>query len=572
MTVYWVVWDAGAHWVVDRLEREGALPGVSRMRERGVFTAARPARPNCQTPPSLATLFTGTWPAEHRVTGFTVPGAGDGVASHVSGFAPGFPAMPTVWEAMSENDLTSALVHAPWVFGTDDHVGPHIDGAVEAYSDRLTRHALRTLDPGPGEQPWDIGGHRVDALVERAPDGTERVRLIGGELPLLLDPDQGWQPLELDRRNGTWVRCVRADGRLLLVHTGVWRTRTAGRNTKMLHRLAQCPPFAGEGVGPLYRRAAFGPRLAEGGDGSAEEVFLSSVECVARSFGAAADAVLQTHDADLVVVYLPMTDDVGHEFLGWCDERSAAHRPDLAARVWSYVRRCYRWSDAILGRVLDRAGAEDTVVLGADHGMVGSTHLVHLNDQLVRSGLAVRGADGELDPAGSQVFYHPANNGSLWPGERTAGDPVRARQAMARARAALSSVTDPETDRPVVAGFLDGDGEPLTDTPADIPADPATDAAVTYVALADDYQPSSVLLGEGPVVRRVAKTGAHVVNTGDSRLHAVHAAIGPGIRPGRAPGVLDNTLPAALVLGQLGLGTDAERLYDSGPFEPTDEG
>ncbi|MBK3595052.1 MULTISPECIES: alkaline phosphatase family protein [Streptomyces] len=562
MTVYWVVWDAGAHWVVDRLEREGALPAVSSMRERGVFTAARPARPNCQTPPSLATLFTGTWPAEHQVTGFTVPGAGEGVASHVSGFAPGFPAAPPVWEAMSENDLTSALVHVPWVFGADDRVGPHVDGAVEAYSGRLTRHALHVLDPGPGVQPWEIGPYRVQAEVERDPDGALRVRVTGGER-LLLTPEDGWRPLELDRYNGTWVRCVRVAEGLVLVHTGVWRARTGGRNTKTLHRLAQCPPFAGEGVGPLYRRGAFGPRLAEGGDGSAEEVFLSSVECVARSFAAAADAVLDTHDADLVVVYLPMTDDVGHEFLGWCDERSAAHRPDIAERVWSYIRRCYTWSDTVLGRVLDRAGDEDTVVLGADHGMVGSTHLVHLNDQLVHAGLAARDVDGDLDPDGSQVFYHPANNGSLWVAEGSADDPAHVRRVMSRARAALSSITDPETGRPVVAGFLDHAGEPLSGA--------QEDAEVAYVALADDYQPSALLLGEGPPVRPAAKPGAHVVNTGDSRLHAIHASVGPGISSGATSDPVDNTLSAALVLGQLGLGPAADTLYRTGSCEPTDE-
>ncbi|MFF8292638.1 alkaline phosphatase family protein [Streptomyces sp. NPDC016309] len=566
MTVYWVVWDAGAHWVVDRLEREGALPAVTRMRERGAFAAARPARPNCQTPPSLATLFTGTWPAEHQVTGYTVPGAGQGVASHVSGFSPGFPAVPPVWETLSENDLTSALVHAPWVFDAEDRVGPHVDGAVEAYSNRLTRHAVRALEPCPGLQDWEIGGHHVEARVEAGPAGPRAVRVgvpaAAGER-LTLTPGDDWRPLALDPEHGTWVRCVRAEERLMLVHTGVWRARTAGRNRETLRRLAQCPPFAGEGVGPLYREAVFGPRLAEGGDGSAEEVFLSSVRCVARSFGAAADAVLDTHDADLVVVYLPMTDDVGHELLGWCDESSAAHRPDIADRVWSYIRRCYGWSDAILGRVLDRAGAEDTVVLGADHGMVGSSHLVHLNDQLVLAGLAVCTPGGELDPDGSQVFYHPANNGSLWAAERVAKDPAYARKAMAQAREALSAITDPDTGRPVLTGFLDRDGAPLTD--------PDADPAVAYVALADDYQPTAQLLGEGPVVRRVPKTGAHVVNTGDSRLHAIHAAVGPGIPAGAAAGVVDNTWPAALVLGQLGMGPDAAGARGTGLHEPTDE-
>lgn len=35
MTVYWMVWDAAARWIVDRLEAEGALPAVSELRARG---------------------------------------------------------------------------------------------------------------------------------------------------------------------------------------------------------------------------------------------------------------------------------------------------------------------------------------------------------------------------------------------------------------------------------------------------------------------------------------------------------------------------------------------------------
>ncbi|MGW4894279.1 alkaline phosphatase family protein [Kitasatospora sp. NPDC004240] len=548
MTVYWVVWDAAAHWVVDRLEREGALPAVTRMRAGGTVAAARPARPNCQTPPSLATLFTGTWPAEHGVTGYTVPGAGDGLADHVSGFAPRFPAVPPVWESASENDLRSAFVHAPWVFDEQSAVGQYVDGAVEAYSRRLTRHAVLELTPGGGPRHWDVGGHLVE--VETGAGGEVRLATAGAEL--VAGPDGRWRPLALDADGlGTWVACVRTPERLLLAHTGVWVPRTGGRNRRLVRRLRDCPPFAGEGVGPLYRAGVFGPRLAEGGDGSAEEVFLSSVECATRAFGAAADAVLAEHAADLVVVYLPMTDDVGHELLGFCDEKSAAHRPDIADRVWSYLERCYRGSDAILGRVLDRAGPEDTVVLGADHGMVGSTHLVHVNDHLVRAGLAAVATAGALDVARSRVIYHPANNGSLWATEQD--DPVRAGAAMARALAALRTLTDPADGRPVVRGFLDADGCPLADEDAPPP--------VAFLVLDDDYQPSSLLTGDGGVVRPCAKSGAHVVYTGDPRLHAIHAATGPGIPAGTDLDTVDNTLPARLVLRQLGVGTAPAPAY-----------
>ncbi|MGW2584226.1 alkaline phosphatase family protein [Streptomyces virginiae] len=541
MTVYWVVWDAAAHWVVDRLEREGALPAVSRMRAHGTIAAARPARPNCQTPPSLATLFTGTWPRDHQVTGYTVPGAGKGFASHVSGFAAHFPAAPPVWETVSERNLSSAFAHVPWVFGERSTVGPYVDGAVEAYSRRLTRHRHLELAPDGGPVHWDVAGHQIEVELT-SPDGPVRLRTAGAELRI--DAGGAWQPLRLDGAGlGTWVGCVRTPGRLLLVHTGVWNPRTGGRNHRLVERLQASPPFAGEGVGPLYRAGVFGPRLAEGGDGSAESVFLSSVECVTQVFGAATDAVLQEHQADLVVVYLPMTDDVGHELLGWCDEKSGANRPDIADRVWSYVRRCYQGSDEILGRVLDRAQAGDTVVLGADHGMVGSTHLVHVNDRLVDAGLATPATADTLDVERSQVIYHPANNGSLWVTDRS--DPALSREAMARALACLRTLADPETGARVVRGFLDSGGNALADE-----SDPPP---VVFLVLDDDYQPSALRSDDGVTVRRWPKTGAHVVYTGDSRLHAIHAAVGPGIPAGADLQTVDNTMPARLILRQLGV-------------------
>ncbi|MDM4721526.1 DUF6001 family protein [Micromonospora sp. WMMA1363] len=520
MTVYWVVWDAAAHWVVSRLEQQDVLPAVRRMRERGQLAAARPARPNCQTPPSLATLFTGTWPAEHGVTGYTVPGAGrGGPGSHLSGFAPRFPAVPPVWETLGAR---GAYVHVPWVFDGADAVAAHVDAAVEAYSRRTVRHTATEVEPGPARE-WLIGPHPV--TVEATGDG---VRVTGhGEVWLTVGG--GWQPLWLTGdRIGTWAACARSGDRLLLVHTGVWRPRYGGADPALLDRMRDCPPFAGEGVGPLYRAGLFGDRLADGGDGTAEEFFLSSVECAVRSFGAVTDAVLAGHDAELVVIYLPMTDDVGHEMLGFCDERSAAYRPDITERIWSLVGHCYRWSDEILGRVLDAAGPDDSVVLGADHGMVGSAYLVHVNDQLVTAGLAVTGADGEVDPDRSAAFYHPANNGALY----ATGDGL-----LPRAKAALREL-------PVPMRFLDPDGRPLADGETG-------DPRVTFVALHDDYQPTAAVAGAPPYVRPLHKVGAHVVWTGSDRLHAIHAAVGPDIVAGSAPGLIDNTAPARLVHRQV---------------------
>jgi hypothetical protein len=558
MTVYWVVWDAAAHWIVDRLEREGALPAVRRLHAAGARAAARPPSPNCQTPTSLATLFTGKSAQEHGVIGFTVPGGpGDPIELHRSGFSPGFPARPPVWRLAQAQGRRTAFVHAPWVFGADGAVGPGVDAAIEAYSSQLADSDILMLRPG-ARQLWPAGPDDVEVV----PTATG-ARLITGAGSYDLGAEQGWVPVRLREGVGFWVRLLGTNGTsnegTLLVRTGTWSTRLAGTNRRLLERLAATEPFAGKGVGSLYLSGCFGPRLIEGGDGSAEEVFVSSLACVNRSIAGVADAVLMDHDADLVVIYLPLTDDVGHEIVGLCDPLSAAYRPDVADAIWAQVRRCYSWVDALLGRVLDRAGVGgggatgDMVILSADHGIVGGAYLVHLNEALIRTGLTVTGADGQIDPRGSAVLYHPANNGALRVNhDELPGGLVPREQSGAvlrKAMGALTAIAAPDilalAGQQVVAGFLDEHGRPL-------PPDSVRERADTaYVLLHDDYQPSAAVDG-GPVVRPMRKSAAHVVNTGASRLHATFAVAGPGIGAGVDLGVVDNTLAAELVLRLLG--------------------
>jgi hypothetical protein len=558
MTVYWVVWDAAAHWIVDRLEREGALPAVRRLRAAGARAAARPPTPNCQTPTCLATLFTGTMPQEHGVTGFTVPGGlADPVEAHRSGFLPGFPARPPVWRLAQAHGRRCAFVHVPWVFDADGAVGPGVDAAIEAYSAQLADSDVLTLLPDARQQ-WPAGGEDVEVIPT---SGGARLVTRAGIHDL--DAGQGWVPVRQREGVGFWARVLTTNGGAsdpgpLLVRTGVWSTRVAGANRRLVERLAATTPFAGKGIGSLYRTGRFGPRLVDGGDGSAEEIFVSSLACVYRSFADAVDAVLDDHDADLVVIYLPVTDDVGHEFAGVCDPVSAAYRPDVADAIWAQVRRCYSWVDALLDRVLDRAGVHagrataDLVVLSADHGIVGSAYLVHLNEALIRAGLVAIGADGQLDPRGSAVVYHPANNGTLRVNhDELPGGLVPKEQSGAllrKAMGALTAIAPPgaplSANQPVVTGFLDKQGRSL-------PPDSVGEHDDTaYVLLHDDYQPTAAVDG-GPVVRPMRKSAAHVVNTGTSRLYATFAVAGAGIAEGVNLGLADNRLGAELVLRHL---------------------
>ena len=76
------------------------------------------------------------------------------------------------------------------------------------------------------------------------------------------------------------------------------------------------------------------------------------------------------------------------------------------------------------------------------------------------------------------------------------------------------------------------------------------------MVLSDGYQPSAAADG-GAVVRAMAKSAAHVINTGTSRLHAVFCAAGPGLPAGLDLGLIDNTAVAPFVLERVEAGAAA---------------
>ncbi|MFF0659407.1 alkaline phosphatase family protein [Micromonospora tulbaghiae] len=524
MTVYWVVWDAGARWLVDGLDARGRLPNVRRLQAAGARAAARPARPNCQTPPSLATLFTGAPAHEHGVTGFRVPDPRWFGASR-SGFDPVVCAVPPVWQRLG---VRSAFVHVPWVLDPHGQVGEYVDAAVEAYSGRLTRHAM--LRPGQGGVP--LVDALPDAAVVAARSGGTVVSGPSGTVPVT----DSWVEVDLGGGLGCHVRRVsRPDGEVLL-RTGVWRTRWAGGDRALVQRLRALPAFAGEGAGSVYRAGDFGVRLPEGGDGAAEELLLSSMEPAARTFAAAADVVLDRHRADLVVVYLPMTDDIGHELAGWVDAAGPAYRPELARPGWNLLSRVYRAADAILGRVLDRAGPDDTVLLTADHGIMAMTHDVYPNAVLAVAGLAAPDGRGGVEPDRSAVVFHPAGDGSLWVNPQARAQHP-ARPWLRHAVEVLAAAPGPG-GQPLLLGLADGRGEPVFDLAG---------RDHVYCRFAAGLLAQPGMPGNGVVYAPTRKSGGHLAGDGDPRLDAVYAAMGPGLPSGADLGRIDNVDVAAAV-------------------------
>ncbi|MBK6830019.1 MAG: alkaline phosphatase family protein [Flavobacteriales bacterium] len=88
----------------------------------------------------------------------------------------------------------------------------------------------------------------------------------------------------------------------------------------------------------------------------------------AASIEAAAHVAMAAGEWDATMIFFDAIDTVGHHFMQFRPPRMA-HVSDREVRLYGDVMdRVYEWHDEALGRLLDRAGADTTVLLLSDHG------------------------------------------------------------------------------------------------------------------------------------------------------------------------------------------------------------
>ena len=493
MTTFWVVWDGAAEWIVAQLVELNCLPATAELRRRGLSASLTPSSPNCQTPPGLASLFTGSTPAENGVTGFWVPGARSGdVSTSKPAFAPGICSRPMLWDDFDDPTTTSMLLHTPWTFDENDRVSDHVVGAVEACGRRIARERACVVAPGTSVV-WDDIGVAV-TIVHPTPGGDTLELFSEGTAPVTLSDEWTLYPPGDGPR--AWYRIVKTENGLACVRTGVWQPRIAGSDPESRARL---------------RRAT------------------SELPFVGNSFWHTVAAALDCEELpDLVVLYLPLTDDIGHELVGLLDSVPAPNERSLASLGWDLLGRGYAVADEILGDVMIRARPEGTIVLSADHGMVPVTATFYPNNVLVDGGFAISEPDGDdgAAPRQSPVFYHAANNGLLVRGSAGPTEHVPASpDPLLEAMRLLLECRDPATGVRAIQRFVDERGAELERT-----APPADSA---YAIFASGILPRSTVTSGHPAFGAPLRSAAHTTYNGDPRLDATFTVCGPDALPER---------------------------------------
>jgi hypothetical protein len=447
------------------------------------------------------------------------------------------------------------LSHVAWSFDGHGAAAPATIFAVEGYTKRLSRGSVTVLEVQPhGEAQCEVtlGPYTLAAVWDAA-----TVRIMhepsGQSCRLALPADHTVQQATLDLEPGLGVvlSTMRRpyDGALLLCASGLWQVRTS-REDDLEAFQRETGPFVGEGLGFLYRKGLFGPRLAEGGDGSAERLLVDSIARAASYFERASLAALARQpDADLYISYQPCIDDIEHELLGWCDPRSRAYRPAIAAEAWAVLRRVYQLADHHLASVLRQVGPAATVIVSSDHGMAGMTDTVHINQALAADGLLAFDANGAPDLPRTRILYHPANNGSLWintarrPGGIVSNDdePTVVMQAVAT----LRSLTDPATGAPVIHAVYPEDGGEQSGWGPSL--------GDLFLAAADGYELSAAPSPTGRVITPTPKSASHATYPDRAALRGIFYSCGPGLRAGLDLGEIDNREVFPLVCRQLGI-------------------
>ncbi|WP_321817246.1 MULTISPECIES: alkaline phosphatase family protein [unclassified Paraburkholderia] len=399
----WLVIDGLSWQLVEQLADRRPHSILTRaLRDRRAIRLM-PLIPNCQTPPSLFSIFSGTDVTRHGLTGYLVPTPSNDTPF---GFADGFSQWPRniqmVWDRLAAAGYRLRLCAAPFV--QQERLGIALVGRTNVYGgfavapeamvdgERLTIPALdidmRVEAVGGGFALHDL----------RNPDESPSFVSMDGTLALPLAPNVPYG----NAYRAIALHAMRIDGVPTLISLGYRAVDVVGPPAP-LAAFPACDPAR------LYANGQLGRRLDDGGDGAAEHALVSLMRIVHDSFKTDIVAAVRATDSDCVIGYDPVIDLLSHHLLKYVDPRQPA---SPAARVVEALfDTALGWIDTLLDECLTASPEPFRCIAHSDHGMAPVHHDLFPNAFLEQAGLLAYDEFGNPDPLRSAALFHPAENG-----------------------------------------------------------------------------------------------------------------------------------------------------------------
>jgi predicted AlkP superfamily phosphohydrolase/phosphomutase len=567
-----VTLDGSSAPVLDDAVARGLMPNLASLRARGATARGSLASLPAKTPAAHATLFTGAWCDRNGVAGIEVPVPGASILTARSGFTSEMLSAEPIWVTAARQGLDVSVMSATQVYPFAPFLAEKRFGGnfgwnltlFDGYQNRQTPQTVLTakdvrIGPAAGwrgtlpahrgtprDFDFSAAGVRIDGLLFDDPsdpvEGFDTLYLAtdkSGGSGILLKPRQpepdtdAFQNLVIRTRDGELGLYFRLfsltpDASELLLYLAEGGVLRSNRPLAEGAALKATGGFVGNGADDLYKDGLLGAPLWKGGDGTAEGRYLETVRLVERQFERLMDFGIDRTRWQVLVGYLPFPDETLHLWLGFLDATLSGHDAGLAARLRPYLDQSLAISDAFIGRLAARAGPDTLLAVGGDHGMIGANRTVQFNVALAKAGLVALTPEGDVDLLRTSAIYFPGNSGYFLVNRvsRKQGivRPDDEPAVLARLRATLAAIKDPDTGGPVVTAILD---------PADRTLEPAIGGATggdLYVDVAPGYYSSASLNGEVVVARR--PSGEHLYGPHRPEMLAGFVVAGPGVAHG----------------------------------------
>ena len=205
--------------------------------------------------------------------------------------------------------------------------------------------------------------------------------------------------------------------------------------------------WTGNGASGFVGRA-FGPALANGGDGTAERRYLETAELATAGSLRGTEWAWRTQASDLLLDYFALGDEIDHGLYGLVVPESPRYEAALAVKAQAVRAVVWGLADAKLG-LLRRLAAETPgtlLVVSGDHGMRATWREFRPNAALAAAGLLAADSTGRIVLARTEALspngYWISVNGT----DRRGGlvPPARRADVLARAEAALRAARGPD--------------------------------------------------------------------------------------------------------------------------------
>jgi predicted AlkP superfamily phosphohydrolase/phosphomutase len=574
---------AAAPLVADAVAR-GVMPNLAAVRAQGATARGSITSLPAKTAPGHATLFTGTWPDRHGVTGNRVVLPDASLLDPVSGYRSDPLTAEPIWVTAARQGLEATMLCATQDYPFDPYLdGRHFGGNygrslrfVTGYKGRMLSDSVYRAADLPSRPP--SGWTRDHAGAREVELQTGETKVFGLLLDDPEDPTPGLDTLllSINKDAATAARLkarptggaqafasvtVTLSGQPLPVFFRLFSLTPDGSdlllyraeaglllsNHDLLPRAATeaTGGFVGNAASERYEAGELGRTLAEGGDGEAERRYLDTVRLVERQFERLLDFGAMRTRWSVLVGYLPFPDEFLHVWWGLVDPSLPGHDRRLAARLRPFLDEGLAIADAYVGALRRHAGEDTVLALGADHGMIGVRTHVRMNAALQGAGLLALDAEGGVDLARTRAYflvdggYFLINRSSRPSG---AVRPEEVEAVRAAVAGMLRGLRDPRTGARLVAEVID---------PAARPGLGGPHGGDVYFRLVPGVFPTGDT--SGPVVHDTPSRGEHLLDPDRPDMHASFVIAGAGVAAGADLGLIRQIDVAPTLAALLGL-------------------